>query len=248
METDNGGGKGESATGVFYGVGVGPGDPELLTLKALRVLQSVPAIYYPACAPGAKSYASKIIERYVRPDQMLTGLLFPMEKDMERLRPIWEESAATMAADLLAGRDVAFITEGDPFFYSTFVYMDRIIRRRYPQVAIEVIPAVASPMAAAARTGVPLAMVDERLAVLPATYDNGFLLRALEDFDTVVLLKVNSVMPKVMTLLEKLGLLDRAVFVERCGSPEERVVTDLRRLEGERLNYLSLVIVKKGAL
>lgn len=231
--------------GTFYGVGVGPGDPELLTLKALRVLQSVSAIYYPACAPGAKSYASNIIQRHVRPDQALTGLLFPMEKDMERLRPIWEESAATMATDLLAGRDVAFITEGDPFFYSTFVYMDRIIRRQYPQVTIEVIPAVASPMAASARTGTPLAMADERLAVLPATYDDGFLLRALEDFDTVVLLKVNSVMPRVITLLEKTGLLDHAVFVERCGSPDERVVTDLRQLEGERLNYLSLVIVKK---
>ncbi len=247
METDNSGRKGERATGILYGVGVGPGDPELLTLKALRVLQSVPTIYYPACAPGAKSYASKIIQQHVRPDQALKGLLFPMEKDMERLRPIWEESATTMAGDLLAGRDVAFITEGDPFFYSTFVYMDRIMRQRYPQVTIEVIPAVASPMAAAARTGVPLAMADERLAVLPATYDDGFLLRALEDFDTVVLLKVNSVMPKVMTLLEKLGLLDRAVFVERCGAPDERVVTDLRQLDGERLNYLSLVIVKKGA-
>lgn len=232
-------------TGVFYGVGVGPGDPELLTLKAQRVLQSVTTVYYPACAPGAKSYASKIIQRYVRPDQSFTGLLFPMEKDMERLRPIWEESVATMAKDLLAGRDVAFITEGDPFFYSTFVYMDCIIRQQYPQVTIEVIPAVASPMAAAARTGVPLAMADERLAVLPATYDDGFLLRALEDFDTVVLLKVNSVMPRVITLLEKTGLLDHAVFVERCGSPDERVVTDLRQLDGERLNYLSLVIVKK---
>lgn len=233
-------------SGTFYGVGVGPGDPELITLKALRVLHSVAAIYYPACAPGAKSYASKIIQRHVRPDQSFTGLPFPMEKDMERLRPIWDESAATMAEDLLAGCDVAFITEGDPFFYSTFVYMYRIIRDRYPDISVEVIPAVASPMAAAARTGVPLAMADERLAVLPATYDDGYLLRALEEFDTVVLLKVNSVMPKVITLLEKRGLINRAVFVERCGAAGERVVTDLRQLEGERLNYLSLVIVKKG--
>lgn len=232
--------------GRFYGIGVGPGDPELLTIKALNRLRSVDVICYPACRPGAGSYALRIVQGLVGERAELKGLLFPMEREMERLVPIWKESVAAIYGDLSAGREVAFITEGDPFFYSTFVYLYDLMRQLHPEVTMEVIPGVSSVMAASVRAGVPLAMADERMAVLPATYEDVYLKEALNQFDTVVLIKVSSVLPKVIALLEQMNLIDRAVMVERCGSAEERLVYDLTTLRETRLNYLSLVIVRKG--
>lgn len=232
--------------GKFYGVGVGPGDPELLTVKALNRLRSVDVICYPACRPGAGSYALRIVQGRVGERAELKGLLFPMEREMERLVPIWKDSVAEIYGDLSVGREVAFITEGDPFFYSTFVYLYDLMRQLHPEVTIEVIPGISSVMAASVRAGVPLAMADERMAVLPATYEDAYLKEALDRFDTVVFIKVSSVLPKLIALLEQMKLIDRAVMVERCGSAEERLVYDLTTLRGDRLNYLSLVIVRKG--
>jgi precorrin-2/cobalt-factor-2 C20-methyltransferase len=232
--------------GRFYGVGVGPGDPELLTIKALNRIRSADVVCYPACRPGAGSYALRIVQGLVSERAELKGLLFPMEREMERLIPIWKQSVAAIYDDLSAGREVAFITEGDPFFYSTFVYLYDLMRQLHPDVTMEVIPGVSSVMAASVRAGVPLAMADERMAVLPATYEDAFLKEALDRFDTVVFIKVSSVLPKLIMLLDEMKLLDRAVMVECCGSAEERLARDLAALREERLNYLSLVIVRKG--
>ncbi len=232
--------------GTFYGIGVGPGDPDLLTVKALNRLQAADVICYPACRPGAGSYALRIVQGLVGERAELKGLLFPMEREMEKLVPIWKESVDAIYADLSAGLEVAFITEGDPFFYSTFVYLYDLMRRLHPDVRIDVIPGVSSVMAASVRAGVPLAMADERVAVLPATYEDAFLKEALDRFDTVVFIKVSSVLSKLVALLDEMKLLDRAVMVERCGSAEERLVRDLATLREARLNYLSLVIVRKG--
>ncbi|HXN07280.1 MAG TPA: precorrin-2 C(20)-methyltransferase [Nitrospiria bacterium] len=237
--------QGKIQTGKFYGIGVGPGDPELMTIKGLNRLRSAGIICYPACRPGAGSYALRIVENLVEDKSRFMGLLFPMEKEMERLLPVWKESVETIHQKLREGTDVAFITEGDPFFYSTFVYLFRLMRELHPEVEIEVVPAVSSITACAVRAGVPLAMADERVAVLPATYEKEFLRDALRHFDTVVFLKVSSVLPALVSLLEEMDLIDRAVLVEKCGSPEERLVRDLRSVKDERFNYLSLVIVRK---
>ena len=231
--------------GKFYGIGVGPGDPELLTVKAVKRLQAVPVICYPACRPGAGSYALRIVEDLIEDKTRLKGMLFPMEKEMERLIPVWKESVEIIFGHLSKGEDVAFITEGDPFFYSTFVYLYHLMRELHPEVFIEIIPAVSSITACSVRAEMPLAMADERVAILPATYEEGFLKDALNLFDTVVFIKVSSVLPQLIHLLEEMNLLGNAVMVERCGSPQERVVKDLRTLKKEKINYLSLVIVKK---
>jgi precorrin-2/cobalt-factor-2 C20-methyltransferase len=233
-------------TGKFYGVGVGPGDPELLTIKAVNLIKRVPVICYPACRPGAGSYALRIVEDLVEDKSKFRGMLFPMEKEMERLIPVWKKSVEEIYEVLSQGKDVAFITEGDPFFYSTFVYLYDLMKSLHPDVAIEVVPAVSSITACAARAEMPLAMADDRVAILPATYEDGFLKDALNLFDTVIFLKVNSVLPRLIKLLDDMDLTGQAVMVERCGSPQERVVKDIRTLRDERLNYLSLVIVKKG--
>ncbi|NMC74834.1 MAG: precorrin-2 C(20)-methyltransferase, partial [Geobacteraceae bacterium] len=136
-------------------------------------------------------------------------------------------------------------TIGDPFLYSTFLYLYRIFRDRYPDIPIEAVPGVSSITAAAVAAGVPLAAASERIAVLPATFEEEKLRRTLLDFDTVVLMKVNRVFDRVFALLKELGLEGKGVFVSRAGTREEKVVHDLASLVGKKLDYLSLLIVKK---
>jgi precorrin-2/cobalt-factor-2 C20-methyltransferase len=230
----------------LYAVGVGPGDPELLTRKAERILRSAAVICAPTGAADAASYALSIVEPFLdRSRQEVLTRVFPMTKEEAELLPFWEETAAEVAGRIRAGQDVAFITIGDPFLYSTFLYLYRIIREKYPEIGIEIVPGITSVGAAAAVAGVPLGLAADRLAILPATYEEAQLRQTLIDFDTVVLMKVHRVFDRVYGLLRELRLEKSAVFVRRVGSSEEEVVTDISSLVGKKLDYLSLLIVKK---
>jgi precorrin-2/cobalt-factor-2 C20-methyltransferase len=252
--------------GTFYGIGMGPGDPELLTRKAYRLLATVPVIFYPSCGGKADGFALDILQRVFAQadDGALDGSTVfkpatPSSPVLERCRPLsttmvrgadttrphWADAAETVAAVLQNGQDVAFITEGDPSLYSTFVYLQMALAERFPQAHVEVVSGISSVSAAAARTVFPLALGEERIAVLPATYDPTFLEHAVELFDTVVLLKVNRVLDRLIAILEQRGWLDGAVFVERCGTPHERVVRDVSSLRGRRVHYFSLLLVRK---
>jgi precorrin-2/cobalt-factor-2 C20-methyltransferase len=234
-------------TSRLYAVGVGPGDPELLTRKAERILRSVPVICAPTSAADAGSVALAIVEPFLdRSRQEVLTRVFPMRKDEAELLPFWEETAAEVAQRVRAGQDVAFITIGDPLLYSTFLYLYRIFRDQYPEIRIEIVPGITSVGAAAAAAGVPLGISADRLAILPATYEEAQLRQTLLDFDTVVLMKVSRVFDRVYRLLKELGLERSGVFVRRVGSSEEEVVTDLASLVGRKLDYLSLLIVRKG--
>jgi precorrin-2/cobalt-factor-2 C20-methyltransferase len=230
----------------IYAVGVGPGDPELLTRKAERILREVPVICAPSANPNDSSYALSIVESFIdRSRQEVIVQTFPMKKNQEDLAPFWED-AARKAAELVRNeKDVAFITIGDPFLYSTFLYMYRILRGKYPDVPVEVVPGITSINAAAIASGVPLAAASERLAVIPAAFEEKDLRQVLLDFDTVVLMKVNRVFDRVYGLLQDLGLEKNAAFIRRVGSAEQEVVFDLETLLGKKLDYLSLLIVKK---
>jgi precorrin-2/cobalt-factor-2 C20-methyltransferase len=233
-------------TSRLYAVGVGPGDPELLTRKAERILRSVPVICAPTSAADAGSVALAIVEPFLdRSRQEVLTRVFPMKKDEAELLPFWEETAAEVAQRVRAGQDVAFITIGDPLLYSTFLYLYRIFRDQYPEIRIEIVPGITSVGAAAAAAGVPLGISADRLAILPATYEEVQLRQTLLDFDTVVLMKVSRVFDRVYRLLKELGLEKNGVFVRRVGSSEEEVVTDLASLVGKKLDYLSLLIVRK---
>lgn len=233
--------------GILYGVGVGPGDPELLTLKAVRALKAADVIALPKSKEESDSIALSIVNGAVDiTNKETVELMFPMTKDKEVLREARKDAAAAIADRLEAGKNVACITLGDPLFYSTFSYLIPLVLEKLPQAEIKIIPGISSVMASAAAAITPLAEADERLAVIPATYEPEKLRDVLNDFDTIVLMKVNKVFDKVLGLLSELGLKDRAVFVERCGGDKERVVRNLESLRGERLDYLSMVIVKKG--
>ena len=231
----------------LYAVGVGPGDPELLTLKAVRVLRAADVVIAPTGQAEAASYALGIVAAHLdRARQQVLERVFPMSRDEEELRPHWEATAHEVAGHVSAGRSVAFVTIGDPLLYSTFLYILRILRECHPQIAVEIVPGITSVGAAAAAAGVPLAMAAERVAILPATYEDDKLRQALLDFDCTVLLKVSRVFDRLYALLTELGLERRAVFVRRVGSREEEVVTDLASMVGRKLDYLSLLIVRKN--
>ena len=241
--TDNGG---AMAPGTFFGVGVGPGDPELITIKAQRVLRQAPVVCLPKSREEGASYVRTFVSHLVDPSrQQLVELIFPMTKDRSVLEQHWVAALQQVLTPLRQGRDVAFVTEGDPFIYSTFMHLYSLVIESHPEIPVQVIPGVSSINASAAAAGLPLVDGAERLAVLPATYEGDQLAEVLRLFDTVVLLKVNRVFDRVLGVLEELDLAGRAVYVKRCGSEEQEVVRDVRTLRGKDLDYLSLLIVRK---
>lgn len=234
------------STAKIYAVGVGPGDPELLTRKAERIIRSASVICAPTGAADAASYALSIVSDLIDPArQEILSQVFPMMKKGPELEAAWEEAASQVIARVDRGEEVVFITIGDPLLYSTFLYIHRIVRTRRPDIPIEIVPGISSVSAAAAAAGLPLGMAGERIAILPAAYEDYELRKTLLEFDTVVLMKVSRVFDRTYSLLQELGLVDRGVFVRRVGSDQEEVVFDLSSLLGRELDYLSMLIIKK---
>ena len=231
--------------GCFYGVGVGPGDPELLTLKALRVLQEVPLICTPRSETSQESYALDIVRDYLDEQrQEIIRIPFPID-DEAGAAAVWRSAANTIGDHLAQGKDVAFITEGDPMLYSTFSYVLDSITSGYPEVTVEIIPGVSSVMAAAASAGVPLVTHGQRLVILPAVYGIDDLSEAISNYDTIVLMKVNRTLLQALANLEQLGLAGKGIYVRRASTAREEVVRDLTTLSEEDLDYFSLLIIKR---
>lgn len=231
--------------GKLIGVSLGPGDPGLITRRAWQLMQGDAHFAYPVRSRGSDSYALGIVQRAglsLPPDS--SPLFFPMTHDVEKLGAYWLEAANTVLAVLQTGRDVAFLVEGDASTYSTFGHLARTLTALQDAVEIEVIPGVPSFHAAAARLGEPLADVDDTVAIVPAGYGIAMLERLLDDFDTLVLLKVKPLLDDIIDLLERRNLLAHSCFIEKSGAPEERVVRDVASLRKEKVNYLSLLIVK----
>ena len=236
-------------TGTFYGVGVGPGDPELLTLKAISVLKAAHAVIVPkskdtaSCGSQALGIAAKAVDLS---DKEIVEMAFPMTKDRDELFSARKEAASRITGMLRAGRDVAFITLGDPVLYSTFGCLIPFVKELLPEVRIRVVPGITSFSAAASAVNKPIAESDEKVAIIPAAYGLAGLEEALRAFDTVIIMKVNKVMDEVICVLKRLGLDGRAFLVSRASLPGEEVVTDIKSLEGARPDYFSTLIVKKS--
>ena len=230
-----------------YAVGVGPGDPELLTRKAERVLRQADVILAPVSNPSEASVALETVREFLDEDrQEIIIHQFPMTSDKNRLIPAWREAADLIAGRVAAGKDVAFITIGDPLLYSTFIYLLRIFRESYPQIAIEIIPGISSINTSAAMAGVSLAEADERIAIIPATAGMEKVIDALAHYDTVVLLKVKPLFGDILEVLRQMGRERSAVFVERVGGARQKILTDLAEMAGHTPDYLSLMIIRRN--
>ncbi|MFJ3388703.1 MULTISPECIES: precorrin-2 C(20)-methyltransferase [Lysinibacillus] len=234
-----------SNLGILYGLGVGPGDPELITVKAFRVIQESPVIAYPKKLKGSKSYAHRIVDVYINPEEKdMLGLVFPMTKDEAVLEREWTKSVELVYEKLKEGKDVAFVTEGDPLLYSTFIHMMKLMQDMHPNVEIRTVPGISSFNGSASRLGIALADGDDRVAIVPAHDDYDAMREAIESHDAVVFIKVAKVIDLMLEVLRDLDLLDKASVVTKVTSDEE-IIWDVRELDGVDLEYLTLMVVRK---
>lgn len=229
--------------GLFYGIGVGPGDPELLTYKAVRILDEIDCVAVPVAERDRESTARRIAGPFIRPDCQVVEIDFPMTRDRQRLEEAWRDGYRAVKELLEEGRSVAFLTLGDPMLYSTYIYLyQRLHDDGFP---VHTIPGITSFCAAAAAGGVPLAFGDDKVALLPGAAVEDLENGKLDDFQTIVIFKVARQFEKLVDALERTGRLDNSLLVISCGHPEEQVITDLRSMVGSELSYFSLVIARK---
>lgn len=228
-------------TGILYGVGLGPGAPDLVTLRAARLIESATVVAYPTLA-GAASFARAIAADLIASGTIEIVMDVPMSVERAPAQAAYDKSAAEIAASLDAGQDVVCLCEGDPFFYGSFMYLFARLSARY---RVEVVPGVTSVTACAARAGMPLVARNERLTVLPGPLPEDQLRARIEGAESVVIMKVGRHLAKVRGVIDALGLTDGAVYVERATLREE-VILPLADAP-EKAPYFSMILLTKGA-
>lgn len=231
--------------GTLYGIGVGPGSPDLLTLRAVKVLGTVDVVLAAASPRNDYSTALETARPHLRPETELLRLEFPMTRDAAVLREAWDTAAATTERVLRQGRSAAFLTIGDPLIYSTFGYLARTLRERAPDLPIVTVPGITSFQAAASRTNTVLCEGRENLLVLPGINSGEELAHGLAHADNAVILKAYRNFPAIRAALETAGCADRAVFASRVHLEGEMITGDLASLP-DVPPYLSLVLARKN--
>ncbi|MEI8235168.1 MAG: precorrin-2 C(20)-methyltransferase [Verrucomicrobiota bacterium] len=234
--------------GTFYGIGVGPGDPDLLTVKAASILGRCPHVVVPKAKMEGESVALGIARCYVPTDASVHELVFPMTTDKAELSRHWKESARTIATLLETGADVCFLTLGDALVYSTYIYLLRELKAIAPDLQVVTVPGITSFSAAAALTHFPLGEGKEPITIVPMADDLTAVRQAVETGGTVVLMKIGKRLGDILDLLEQLEVIDDAAFVQRAGQPTQRIELDLRRLRGREAEagYLSVILIHAG--
>jgi precorrin-3B C17-methyltransferase len=234
------------AWGTLYGVGVGPGDPGLLVMRAVQAIGKVQHVFYPSSSGTDESLALNAIEPYLGKCVKFHQLFFPMTKDRSELEKHWNLAAEEVGGILAQGKDALFVTLGDPMIYSTYIYLLDTVKKHFPEATTETIPGISSFSAAASLIDTAISEGKERVALIPVNREVSNVEDALDDFDTVVLFKVGSKLPRLLELLEKKGLIDHAVLFSYLGTPDQVVEKDLRSVKREPIGYMSLMLVKKS--
>ena len=230
--------------GKLYGVSVGTGDPELITVKGLTCLQQANIVAFPEGINGKQGIAQRIIHPWLQSHQMLLPLKFPYVQDDQELTEAWEVAAKTVLPYLQTGEDVTFACEGDISFYSTFTYLAQTVQKLDPTIVVETIPGVCSPMAVASELGMPLTTRSQRLMILPTLYHLEELERAFQVAEVVVLMKFSSLYSQIWELLQAKNLLDNSYIIERATMPEQAIYQDLKTHPNLNLSYFSVMIIK----
>jgi len=231
-------------SGKLFGVGVGPGDPELLTLKAKRVIEEADYLAVPVSLKEKESFALSIVQDLIEKEKPILKLFFPMIAEEDLLQKSWAEAVEEIQKVLQQEKNVAFLTLGDPSFYSTYMYIYQAIARLGYQT--EVVPGVTSFCACACRAGISLGENKETIAVIPSSASDDKLEQVLDTFDNIVFLKAAKNIDRLKKTLENKNLEDKAVVVSKCGTAEEKIKFGLD--EDEEFSYFTTIIVKRNGL
>jgi precorrin-2/cobalt-factor-2 C20-methyltransferase len=228
--------------GTLYGIGLGPGDPELITLKALRIIRAAKVVAYPAPDSGP-SFARQIAEPYLVDGQTELQITIPMRTERVPAQAAYNEGAKLIAAHLDAGSDVVVLCEGDPFFYGSFMYLFERLAGTY---RTEIVPGVSSVMASAAVTGRPLAARNDRFTVIPAPLDDSVIEAALKTSEAAAIIKIGRHFNRIHDLLKKLNLVGAARYVEHAtlGDQATMPLTDV--LPHHNAPYFSMILIYVG--
>ncbi|WP_172300196.1 precorrin-2 C(20)-methyltransferase [Pseudoruegeria sp. HB172150] len=228
-------------SGTLYGVGLGPGDPELITRKAARLIETARVVAYPALA-GSESLARSIAADLIPETAREIVMDIPMTREREPAQAAYDAAASEIRETLKAGDDVVCLCEGDPFFYGSFMYLHARLKGEF---AVEVVPGVTSLTACAARAAMPLAARNERVTVLPGPLPDDELEWRIAGAESLAILKVGRHLPRIRAVLDRLGLAEQAIYVERATMAGERVLP----LAGapDAAPYFSMILLTKGA-
>jgi precorrin-2/cobalt-factor-2 C20-methyltransferase len=225
------------SAGRLYGLGIGPGDPELITLKALRILQAAPVVAYPI-SDSDSSLARSIVATYLTHAPLELPMYFPFKAE-ESAQPYYDKAALAIADHLAGGRDVAVLCEGDPFFYGTFMYLFTRLGGRFHT---EVVPGVSSLMASAAVLETPLTYRNDVFSVLPAMLPAEVLAARLAGADAAVIIKLGRHFPRVYAVLEQMGLLARARYIQCATMPNQHIVP-IDQVDPTQVPYFSMIVI-----
>ena len=231
--------------GTLYGLGVGPGDPDLLTLKAVKILQQVAVVFAAASSKNNYSLAVEIASPHLKKGTPVNHLGFPMTRDKKELADAWEKNGHQVVEALKNGKDAAFITLGDPLIYSTFGYVMEAVQKSHPEISVKIISGITSYQAGAAATGKILVEGNESLALISGVIGVERLKQVIDRADCVVMLKVYRNYGEILDALNELDLTSRSVLVSRCGLEGEEIIWNLKDRGHEPPHYMSHLIIRK---
>ena len=232
-----------NSSGTFYGIGVGPGDPELLTVKAINALKKIDVLIAPKTEKKSDSVALSIAQPHLKPTAEIFYRTFPMVKDFAQETAVFEAHRDEILKLVSGGLNVGFATIGDPMFYSTYIYIFRLLEPC--GVPIVTIPGVPAFLAIAAQIGRPLAYGNDILTIIPATADLAAVKNFLANADAAVLMKVYKNFPEIVDALKAANLLDDAVLVSRAGLDDEKIISNIAAHKADALNYLSTILTRR---
>jgi len=231
--------------GTLYGIGVGPGDPDLITLKSAKILSKVHVVFAAASTKNSHSLAVNIAKPHIPETTPIRMLSFPMTKDKKETRESWAENARIIINELLQGKDVAFLTVGDSMTYSTYGYILKHIKASAPYLTIESIPGITSYQAAAARLNTPLVEGEESLLVTSGVKGGDRLRQFSCKPENVVFLKAYRNVRDIISAVDETDLFQDCVGISKCGLPGEEIVADLKEFANKLPNYWTLIIAKQ---
>ncbi|MDY3740948.1 MAG: precorrin-2 C(20)-methyltransferase [Selenomonadaceae bacterium] len=230
-------------SGIFYGIGVGPGDPELLTVKAINAIKAADVLIAPKTEKKEGSVALSIAKPYLRSDIEIVYQVFPMVKNFADSTDAWEANKKEILSLLEQGKNVAFLTLGDPMFYSTYIYVYRLLKDE--DVKIVTIPGIPAFCAIGSQAGIPIVEGNDVLSIIPATASPEKIEKAIANCDNAVLMKVYKNFPEIADVLDKHDMAKNAVMLSRCGLPDEERIDDIMTQKDKKVNYLSTILTRK---